>query len=60
MPVSDVYARQVRLLVRTLPLVFQEPCPNMKIVKHIGLPFLKLERRECLTALKVKPCMVRD
>ena len=30
MPVSDVYARQVRLLVRTLPLVFQEPCFALK------------------------------
>ncbi len=27
---SDVYARQVRLLVRTLPLVFQEPCFALK------------------------------
>ncbi len=55
MPVSDVYARQVRLLVRTLPLVFQEPCPNMKIVKHVGLPFGILEHPKCLTTLKVKP-----
>ena len=60
MPVSDVYARQVRLLVRTLPLVFQEPCFALKGGTAINLFVRDLPRLSVDIDLTYLPVEDRD
>jgi hypothetical protein len=46
MPFSDVYRRQVQLLVRTLPLVAEQDCFALKGGTAINLFYRKLPRGE--------------
>jgi len=60
MPVSDVYARQVRLLVQTLPLVFQEPVFALKGGTAINLFVRDLPRLSVDIDLTYLPVEDRD
>lgn len=60
MPVSEIYDRQVRLLVRTLPFVFQEPVFALKGGTAINLFVRELPRLSVDIDLTYLPVEARD